>query len=255
MTLRVVRHPRAARQCAWTAVALHRFSHFKIAGEIISPDKTFFFAQTFLILRTWHLNRNRRSTRFGRNTPGRFRVGMTSCSRAGWRRRSASSKAARGDSRIRSSAPTNWRRKSRTKKRSGTSGWPRHRHGLRGIAVLPRAIPAAAHTRRARIGLGLSALQRNARAVRGDCPPKSAWRSRAWAQEYEPVHAVAHWDDRQRRGAGNYDAAFENAAEQAELLLARVGRELAPKLLHVYPTIVWEDQDECLEVRPEDVPV
>ena len=77
----------------------------------------------------------------------------------------------------------------------------------------------------------------------------------AWAQEYEPVHAVAHWDDRQRRGAGNYDAAFENAAEQAELLLARVGRELAPKLLQVYPTIVWEDQDECLEVRPEDVPV
>ena len=77
----------------------------------------------------------------------------------------------------------------------------------------------------------------------------------AWAQQYEPVHAVAHWDDRQRRGAGSYDAAFENAAEQAELLLARVGRELTPKLLQIYPTIVWEDQDECLEVRPEDVPV
>ncbi len=45
----------------------------------------------------------------------------------------------------------------------------------------------------------------------------------AWAQQYEPVHAVAHWDDRQRRGAGNYDAAFENAAEQAELLLAARG--------------------------------
>jgi len=77
----------------------------------------------------------------------------------------------------------------------------------------------------------------------------------AWAREYEPVHAVAHWDDRQRRGAGNYDAAYENAAEQAEQLLGRVGRELAPGLLQVYPTIVWEDQDECLEVRPEDVPV
>ncbi len=71
----------------------------------------------------------------------------------------------------------------------------------------------------------------------------------AWAQQYEPVHAVAHWDDRQRRGAGNYDAAFENAAEQAEQLLARVGRELTPKLLQVYPTFIWEDQDECLEVR------
>ncbi len=77
----------------------------------------------------------------------------------------------------------------------------------------------------------------------------------AWARQYEPVHAVAHWDDRQRRGAGNYDAAFENAAEQAEQLLFQAGRELAPRLLQVYPTLIWEDQDECLEVRPEDVPV
>jgi hypothetical protein len=74
-----------------------------------------------------------------------------------------------------------------------------------------------------------------------------------WAQEYEPVHAVAHWDDRQRRGAGDYDAAFENAAKQAEQLLARAGRELAPQLLQLYPTLLWEDQDECLEVRPEDL--
>jgi hypothetical protein len=76
-----------------------------------------------------------------------------------------------------------------------------------------------------------------------------------WAQHYEPVHAVAHWDDRQRRGAGNYDAAFENAAEQAEHLLARASRELVPKLLQIYPAVVWEDHDECLEVRPEDVPM
>jgi hypothetical protein len=24
-------------------------------------------------------------------------------------------------------------------------------------------------------------------------------------------------------------------------------------LLEFYPAVVWEDQDECLEVRPEDV--
>jgi len=77
----------------------------------------------------------------------------------------------------------------------------------------------------------------------------------SWAQEYEPVHSVAHWDDRQRRRAGNYDAAYENAAQQAEQLLARAGRDLAPKLLHSYAAAVWEDQDECLEVRPEDVAV
>ena len=75
----------------------------------------------------------------------------------------------------------------------------------------------------------------------------------AWAQQYEPVHAVAHWDDRQRRRGGNYDSAFEHAAQQAEKFLSRAGRELAPKLLNFYAAIVWEDQDECLEVRPEDV--
>jgi hypothetical protein len=74
-----------------------------------------------------------------------------------------------------------------------------------------------------------------------------------WAAQYAPVHAVAHWDDRQRKAAGDYDHAFENAAEQAESLLAQAGRELAPRLLEVYPAVVWEDQDECLEVRPEDV--
>jgi hypothetical protein len=75
----------------------------------------------------------------------------------------------------------------------------------------------------------------------------------AWAKNYEPVHAVAHWDDRQRRRAGNYDDAYENAAKQAEQLLAYNGRELAPKLLDAYAAVIWEDADECLEVRPEDV--
>ncbi|HVM48699.1 MAG TPA: hypothetical protein VMU04_11770 [Candidatus Acidoferrum sp.] len=74
----------------------------------------------------------------------------------------------------------------------------------------------------------------------------------SWAEEYSPVHAVAHWDDRQRKGI-DYDRAFEKAAKKAEHLLARVGQVLAPKLLEFYPAVVWEDQDECLEVRPEDV--
>jgi hypothetical protein len=26
-----------------------------------------------------------------------------------------------------------------------------------------------------------------------------------------------------------------------------------PKLLDFYPAVIWEDQDECLEVRPEDI--
>jgi hypothetical protein len=75
----------------------------------------------------------------------------------------------------------------------------------------------------------------------------------AWVSEYGTIHAVAHWDDRQRKSAGDYDRAYENAAEDAERLLARAGSQLAPKLLEFYPAVVWEDQDECLEVRPEDV--
>lgn len=74
-----------------------------------------------------------------------------------------------------------------------------------------------------------------------------------WADRYAPVHAVAHWDEEQQKGAGNYDSAFENAAQAAEKLIREAGFELAPRCLGFFPTIVWEDQDECLEVRPENV--
>jgi len=74
-----------------------------------------------------------------------------------------------------------------------------------------------------------------------------------WSAEYAPVHAVAHWDDPRRKSSGDYDRAFEEAARTAETLLARAGTDVAPLLLEHYPAIIWEDQDECLEVRPEDV--
>jgi hypothetical protein len=82
-------------------------------------------------------------------------------------------------------------------------------------------------------------------AIRGDVE--------SWATLYAPVHAVAHWDDRQRKSAGDYDRAYDQAAKEAESLLARAGSQLAPKFLEFYPVVIWEDQDECLEVRPEDV--
>jgi hypothetical protein len=86
-----------------------------------------------------------------------------------------------------------------------------------------------------------------------DVPPELHEVLEAWAGDYEPVHAVAHWDDRQRKGAGDYDRAYEKAAQDAERLLLRAGNELAPELLNFYPAVIWEDQDECLEVRPEDL--
>jgi hypothetical protein len=74
-----------------------------------------------------------------------------------------------------------------------------------------------------------------------------------WGGVYEPVHAVAHWDDRQRKSAGDYDRAYENAALEAEKILFQAGKVLSVRLLEFYPAMIWEDQDECLEVRPDDI--
>ena len=49
------------------------------------------------------------------------------------------------------------------------------------------------------------------------------------------------------------DDAFEKAATQAEEQLALAAREILPMFLDYYPAVIWEDQDECLEVRPEDI--
>ena len=77
---------------------------------------------------------------------------------------------------------------------------------------------------------------------------------RDWAEKYGQLHAIAHWDEDQRKRAANYERELEDAATGVERLLAVAGRERVPKLLEHYPAVVWEDQDECLEVRPEDIP-
>ena len=59
----------------------------------------------------------------------------------------------------------------------------------------------------------------------------------------------------QRKSVGDYDRAYENAAKETERLLAQAGAQIAPKFLDFYPAVVWEDQDECMEVRPEDIPL
>jgi hypothetical protein len=74
-----------------------------------------------------------------------------------------------------------------------------------------------------------------------------------WADDYAPVHAVAHWEDNMRRKVRDYDQECEDAAEEAEKLLAMAGRKLMPAFLEHYSAVIWEDQDECLEVRPEDI--
>lgn len=86
-----------------------------------------------------------------------------------------------------------------------------------------------------------------------DLPSELQTVIKTWADEYDPVHAVAHWEDRQRKSVKSYDHAYEQAAKSAERLLAQAGRELIPKLAEIYPAVIWEDHDECLEVRPEDI--
>ena len=76
-----------------------------------------------------------------------------------------------------------------------------------------------------------------------------------WADCYEKSHSIAHWDDDGKQLPPDYDTLFEMAAQSAEKLLAQAGSELAPALLEIYPALAWEDQDECLEVRPEDVDI
>jgi hypothetical protein len=88
-----------------------------------------------------------------------------------------------------------------------------------------------------------------------DLPADLQTSIKQWADEYAPIHAVAHWEDRQRKSVGDYDRAFEQAAANAEKLLLRAGREILPPFLEHYPAVVWEDQDECLEVRPEDLQI
>ena len=86
-----------------------------------------------------------------------------------------------------------------------------------------------------------------------DIPEAIRKKIQAWADRYEPVHQVAHWDDRQRKKSKDYDAAYEDAAQDAERLLAEAATDLVPSLVDLYPALIWEDQDECLEVRPEDI--
>ncbi len=86
-----------------------------------------------------------------------------------------------------------------------------------------------------------------------EIPAELQSKIKSWALAYEPVHAVAHQEDDKHISAAEYDRQFEVAATAAEGFLTTAGNVLAPLLLDHYPAVIWEDQDECLEVRPEDI--
>lgn len=86
-----------------------------------------------------------------------------------------------------------------------------------------------------------------------DIVPEAQNLMKKWAEEYAAVHAVAHWEESERSSAAAYEEAYENAGEEAERLLVYAGKRLVPILAEFYPAVIWEDQDDCLEVRPEDI--
>jgi len=101
---------------------------------------------------------------------------------------------------------------------------------------------------------GLLCVHCNATAVAlEDLPKPVEDKIRAWSEAYEPIHAVAHWEEDRRGTEAQYDQAFERAATDAERILGSVPTEILPELLDLFPAVVWEDQDECLEVGPEDI--
>ncbi len=101
---------------------------------------------------------------------------------------------------------------------------------------------------------GLVCLHCNETAIPfADLPEEARPVVKGWGEEYAPLHAIAHWDEQRQAGAADYERAFEDAASRVETLLAFGGKRVAASLLDVFPAVVWEDQDECLEVRPEDV--
>jgi hypothetical protein len=86
-----------------------------------------------------------------------------------------------------------------------------------------------------------------------DIPAELKEPLKQWAETYAPIHAVAHWDEQQRKSVPNYDQKIESSAVEVEKLMVSAVKNLLPPFLDHYPAVVWEDQDECLEVRPDDI--
>ncbi|MBK9138773.1 MAG: hypothetical protein IPM17_08435 [Verrucomicrobia bacterium] len=135
---------------------------------------------------------------------------------------------------------------------------------LKRLATIPAAYPVAPCCRAPLLPMltrdvaesGLVCVHCGGTAVAcGDLPADLRHALEEWAADYRPVHAVAHWDDHEQQRVRDYNRAFEDAAKKAEGLLARAACELVPRLTDEFPAVVWEDQDECLEVQPEDIEV
>jgi len=86
-----------------------------------------------------------------------------------------------------------------------------------------------------------------------DLPPELAEMVAPWAEEYEKLHQVAHYTEEEQEAMPDYEDAMDEAAEGAESLMSLLAVKILPGFADHYGAIVFEDHDECLEVRPEDI--
>lgn len=87
-----------------------------------------------------------------------------------------------------------------------------------------------------------------------DVPEAARMVVRGWAQQYEELHEVAHWDERRREASGNYEEVFNRAAQRGAEMWVDLVEHILPTLVpEVFPAVIWEDHDECLDIRPEDL--
>src|SRR4051812_33570010 len=94
---------------------------------------------------------------------------------------------------------------------------------LKRVATAPKAYPEASCCRAPLLPLltrdvletGLTCQHCGERAISfEELPPELQAPINEWAEKYGPVHKVAHWNDAERKQAGNYDARFEEAAQK-----------------------------------------
>jgi hypothetical protein len=87
----------------------------------------------------------------------------------------------------------------------------------------------------------------------GQLPGNLPERFKQWARKYDPLHEIAHFDEVRQRASSSYEEELNHAANDASPLLAELGYQLAPQLLGLYPVVIWEDSDHCLDILPEEI--
>ena len=86
-----------------------------------------------------------------------------------------------------------------------------------------------------------------------DTPRALFYAGRAYGLCAEAKPAASFWKQAARKTVAPESPQAVFVAFARIQLLALAGRFIVPKLLELYPAIVWEDQDECLAVQPEDI--